>query len=104
VVPLLRQRLRGLAERAAETRRLVETALAQDVPELFLIEEQYRLAINGAESSYVTSLIDQITDPHTGWGPMWAEFHGETLPARAPHDQNGQPNQGGQPNQERRHR
>jgi DNA-binding PadR family transcriptional regulator len=86
VVPLLHHRLQRIAERTAETRRLIDTALAQGVPELFLIEEQYRLAIDNAESSYVTSLIDQITDPQTGWGPMWAEFHGETFPTQAPPD------------------
>lgn len=89
-VPLLRHRLQRLAERAAETRRLIDTALAQDVPELFLIEEQYRLTMNNAESSYVTSLIEKITDPRTGWAPMWAEFHGETFPAQAPPDAEGQ--------------
>lgn len=82
VVPLLRHRLQRLAERATQTRHLIDTASAQGVPELFLVEEQYRLAMDRAESSYVTSLIDQITDPQTGWGPMWAEFHGETFPTR----------------------
>jgi DNA-binding PadR family transcriptional regulator len=84
VLPLLRHRLQRLAERSAETRRLIDTALAKGVPELFLIEEQYRLAMDSAESSYVTSLIDRITDPQTGWGPMWAEFHGETFPTARP--------------------
>jgi len=84
VIPLLRHRLQRLSERAAQTRQLIETVLAQDVPELFLVEEQYRLAMDTAESSYVTSLIDRITDPNTGWGPMWAQFHGETSPAQAP--------------------
>jgi DNA-binding PadR family transcriptional regulator len=83
VVPLLRHRLQRLAERAAQTRRQIETVLAQGVPELFLIEEQYRLAIDDAESTYVTALIDRITDPQTGWGPMWAQFHGETFPPQA---------------------
>jgi DNA-binding PadR family transcriptional regulator len=90
VVSLLRQRLHRLAERATETQRLIDTALGQDVPELFLIEEQYRLAIDTAESSYVTSLLDRITDPNTGWGRMWAEFHGEAFPADAPPDEEGQ--------------
>jgi DNA-binding PadR family transcriptional regulator len=91
VVPLLRHRLQRLAERTTEIRRLIDTALAQGVPELFLVEEQYRLAIDNAESSYVTSLIDKITDPQTGWGPMWAEFHGETLPTQAPPDAERKP-------------
>jgi DNA-binding PadR family transcriptional regulator len=80
VVPLLRHRLQRLAERAAQIQQLIDTTLAQGVPELFLIEEQYRLAIDNAESAYVSSLFDRIVDPQTGWGPMWAEFHGETFP------------------------
>jgi hypothetical protein len=87
VLPLLHHRLQRLAERATQTRQLIDTALAQGVPELFLVEEQYRLAMDGAESSYVTSLIDRVSDPGTGWGATWAEFHGEAFPARAPTDQ-----------------
>ena len=59
VVSLLRHRLQRLAERAAETRRQIDAMLAKEIPELFLIEEQYRLAIDNAESDYVTSLIDR---------------------------------------------
>jgi len=84
VLPLLHHRLQRLAERAIETRRLIDTSLAQGVPELFLVEEQYRLAIESAESSYVASLIERITDPRTGWGPMWAQFHGEQFPPAPP--------------------
>jgi DNA-binding PadR family transcriptional regulator len=80
VIPLLRQRLDRLAQQQVEIRGLVDGALAQGVPELFLIEEEYRLATLTAESSFVTALIARITDPHNGWGPMWAEFHGEKFP------------------------
>ncbi len=80
VVLRLRHRLQRLSEQAAEVRQLIDTALAQGVPDLFLIEEEYRLAVNTAESQFVTSLLDRIVDPHTGWGPMWAQFHGETFP------------------------
>ena len=54
--------------------------LAQGVPRLFLIEEEYRLALLDAESSFVERFIEQITDPETGWGPLWARFHGEAAP------------------------
>jgi hypothetical protein len=59
---------------------LIEDTLAQGVPELFIVEEQYRLAVLAAESSFVTGLIARITDPQDGWGSMWAEFHGEGPP------------------------
>jgi len=28
-----------------------------------------------------TQLIAKITDPQTGWGDPWAQFHGETWPS-----------------------
>ena len=51
------------------------------MPRLFLIEEEYRLALLDAESAFVERFIGQITDPETGWGPLWAGFHGEPFPA-----------------------
>jgi DNA-binding PadR family transcriptional regulator len=90
VLPLLRQRLQRLAERSTQTQHRIDTALAQGVPELFLVEEQYRLAIDNAESAYVTSLIDRISDPRTDWGPMWAQLHGEPFPVQAPPDPQSQ--------------
>jgi DNA-binding PadR family transcriptional regulator len=74
-VELLRTRLRRLAGDRAEIRGLVDTALAADVHPLFLVEEEYRLALLEAESSFVERLIEQITHPETGWGPLWAAFH-----------------------------
>ena len=82
VLELLRHRLDRLAERRAEIRTLIDDALAKGVPGLFLIEEEYRLDLLAAESSFVERFIEQITRPDSegGWGRMWAEFHGE--PAR----------------------
>jgi hypothetical protein len=51
------------------------------VPRLFLVEEEYRLARLDAGSSFAERFIGQITDPETGWGPLWAGFHGEPVPA-----------------------
>ena len=77
VLILLRRRLTRLAEQRAEIRAIIDDTLAQGVPELFLIEEEYRLTLLDAESSFVERFIGQITDPEAGWGPLWAEFHGE---------------------------
>ena len=77
VLTLLRRRLTRLAEQRAEIRTIIDDTLAQGVPELFLIEEEYRLTLLDAESSFVERFIGQITDPEAGWGPLWAEFHGE---------------------------
>jgi DNA-binding PadR family transcriptional regulator len=81
VLPLLRRRLDRLAEQRTEIRTLIDDSLNQGVPGLFLVEEDFRLALLDAESSFVQRLIERVTDPDTGWGRMWAEFHGEPPPA-----------------------
>ena len=80
VLPLLRQRLGRLATEQAATRDLIDRYLAEGVPGLFLVEEDYRLAMLTAEADFVTRFIAQITDPAAGWGQGWAEFHGEPAP------------------------
>jgi len=80
VVGLLGKRLRRLAERRAEIRDLIDSTLAQDVHPLFLVEEDYRLALLDAESAFVEQFIERITDPKTGWGPLWAQFHSAPAP------------------------
>jgi DNA-binding PadR family transcriptional regulator len=80
VVPLLRHRLDQLDHERAKIRGLIDTALAQGVPELFLVEEEYRLSLLNAESTFVGELTVKITDPETGWGDAWARFHGENRP------------------------
>ncbi len=77
---LLRRRLERLAGQRAEIRELIDTTLAADVHPLFLVEEEYRLALLEAESAFVQRFIAQITDPEAGWGRMWAQFHGEPDP------------------------
>ena len=77
VVELLDRRLRRLAEQRAEIRNLIDGALAGDVHPLFLVEEEYRLNLLDAETSFVEQFIERITHPDTGWGRQWAEFHRE---------------------------
>ncbi len=80
VVHLLRQRLDRLHQARAEIRSLIDTALAQGVPGLFLVEEEYRLALLAAETSFTGEFIAKITNPETGWAPAWAQFHGQAGP------------------------
>ena len=80
VVPLLRHRRNQLRQASAEIRDLIDTTLARGVPELFLVEEEYRLSLLTAETAFVGEFIGKITDPQTGWGPAWARFHGESEP------------------------
>ena len=77
VLTLLRRRLDRLAGQRAEIRDLIGTAQAGGLHPLFLVEEEYRLAQLDAESAFVERFIGQIIHPETGWGPMWAKFHGQ---------------------------
>jgi DNA-binding PadR family transcriptional regulator len=77
VLTLLHGRLDRLAGQRAEIRDLIGTAQAGGLHPLFLVEEDYRLAQLDAESAFVERFIGQITHPETGWGPMWAQFHGQ---------------------------
>ena len=42
---------------------------------LFLIEEDYRLAVLTAETAFVERFITTITDPDHGWAAAWDAFH-----------------------------
>jgi DNA-binding PadR family transcriptional regulator len=77
VVELLGRRLGRLTEQRTEIRGLVDNTLALGVHPLFLVEEDYRLALLDAESLFVEQLIQQYTDPETGWGRVWDQFHGD---------------------------
>jgi hypothetical protein len=81
VLGLLRTRLGHLAEQQAEARGLIDTARAAGVPGLFLLEEEYRVALIQAETAFTSHLIQRITDPATDWTGPWADFHGEHIPA-----------------------
>jgi Transcriptional regulator PadR-like family len=75
VVGLLRARLRRLAQERAGIAELVERTLGGGVHPLFLVEEEYRLALLDAEIAFVERFVDRITDPETGWADPWAAFH-----------------------------
>jgi DNA-binding PadR family transcriptional regulator len=77
VVELLGARLRRLADLRAEIRDLIDTTVDAGVHPLFLVEEEYRIALLDAESAFCERFIDRITNPDTGWGPTWAAFHRE---------------------------
>jgi DNA-binding PadR family transcriptional regulator len=76
VVDLLEGRLRRLAEQRAEMRDQVDRTLAGGLHPLFLVEEEYRIALLDAEALFVERFIEEINHPETGWGRMWAEVHG----------------------------
>jgi DNA-binding PadR family transcriptional regulator len=73
VVELLRRRLERLTQEVDSLTALLETA--SGVPRLFLIEDEYRIAMTRAEADWVRSLLDQLTAgtfPHLD---AWRSFH-----------------------------
>ena len=75
VVDLLTTRARRLAEQRDETRKLIADTLSAGVHPLFLVEEDYRLALLDAEAAFIEQFIARITHPRKGWAPQWREFH-----------------------------
>jgi DNA-binding PadR family transcriptional regulator len=72
---LLARRLDLLARQRAEISALIETSLAEGVPGVFLIEEEYRLAQLDTEYAFVERLIGRIADPPAGWTSLRAGHH-----------------------------
>src|SRR4051794_39600659 len=72
VVELLRHRRERLDAQRAEARDLIDRTLADGVHPLFLVEEEYRLALLDAEVTFVDRFVEHITDPREGWGPLWS--------------------------------
>lgn len=75
VTELLRSRHERVVTAIAEIGAVRDDALAKGVAPVFLVEDQYRIALLEAEASFVTTLIGVITDPETGWAQPWAAHH-----------------------------
>ena len=72
VVELLTERQRRLIAQRAEIRKLIDDTVAAGSHPLFLVEEEYRLALLEADQAFVARFIEQIDND---WGAMWAAFH-----------------------------
>ena len=69
---LLRRRLAALADEAGEIRATVKAAADGGLLWVFLVEEEYRLALVEAESRLVTGLIESLEQPD--YVRAWQEF------------------------------
>ena len=71
---LLRQRLTRIEATAAELQSQAADPAVQNLPPLFLVENEYRLALVKAEQRFISELITRI---ESGWGPLelWRSFH-----------------------------
>lgn len=71
---LLRQRLHLLEQNTTVLEGQIAGISAQNFPPLFLVEIEYRLALQKAEQAFVSDLIQRIEN---GWGPLelWRGLH-----------------------------
>jgi DNA-binding PadR family transcriptional regulator len=71
---LLRQRLTRIEAKAAELEKQSADLGVQNFPPLFLVENEYRLALVKAEQRFIAELIRRI---EKGWGPLelWRGIH-----------------------------
>jgi len=77
VATLLARRAEALAEARDEIRARMDDALAGGLNPVFLVEEDYRLALLDAESAFVARFIEQINQPEAEFGRTWRTFHEE---------------------------
>ena len=80
VTGLLRTRSHRVAQVRAETQAMITQALAGGLAPLFLVDEEYRVALLDAEMAFLERLIERITDPEDGWARPWAEHLGQADP------------------------
>ncbi|MEG3637430.1 PadR family transcriptional regulator [Micromonospora palythoicola] len=73
-VEVLRRRSAALAGRIEETRTTIDEARADGVGWIFLVEEQYALALLEAERRFVTELIESLKQPD--YAKSWQETMG----------------------------
>jgi len=89
---LLRQRLTRIDAKATELEGHSAHPAVQNLPPLFLVENEYQLALVKAEQRFIAELITRIEN---GWGPLelWRGFHRnrEATMARLYRDYGGGP-------------
>ncbi|WP_106247243.1 PadR family transcriptional regulator [Allonocardiopsis opalescens] len=74
VVELLRRRLAALTEGIAAQREALVRHGAE-VPRLFLVEDEYELAVREAEAAWVRSLLDELASGRYPGLDAWRAWH-----------------------------
>jgi DNA-binding PadR family transcriptional regulator len=71
---LLRQRLTRIEQNATALAGHIKAVVSFNLPPLFLVESEYRLALLKAEQHFVADIIKRI---ESGWGPLdlWRGIH-----------------------------
>jgi DNA-binding PadR family transcriptional regulator len=73
-VELLRQRLEHLEHQLAAQRKS-HAEHGREVPRLFLVEEEYDLAVREAEAAWVRGVVDELTDGTFPGLDLWRAYH-----------------------------
>jgi DNA-binding PadR family transcriptional regulator len=90
VIALLRTRL-GRLEESIAARRAALTGYLREIPRLFLVEDEFAVAMIEAEAAWVRSLLEELTSESFPDLAMWRTLHdtGEMPPELAELAQRG---------------
>jgi DNA-binding PadR family transcriptional regulator len=75
VVRLLRGRCLQLEIAERQLKTTLELARQRELPRLFLIEEEYRLALMQAEATFVAAIVDEIEAGRFEGTELWQSYH-----------------------------
>jgi DNA-binding PadR family transcriptional regulator len=78
VVPLLEQRRNLLQIQITADRSTYDLCLEQGLPEVFIVELDYRMALRKAELGFVEELLRRIQERKLGGLELWEAFHAGT--------------------------
>ncbi len=74
---LLDGRVRRLEEEVGEMRSVLDSAMEEGLPRLFLIESEHELILREAELRWVRELVSDISEGTLGGMAEWEGFHAE---------------------------
>jgi DNA-binding PadR family transcriptional regulator len=72
---LLEERMRRLEEEVRERRDLLDGAMEEGLPRLYLVEAEHELVLREAELRWVRELVRGIRDGTLGGMREWRDFH-----------------------------
>jgi len=78
VTELLRTRLDRIEHNADDIERRKDDVVGAGVHPVFLVEDDYRVALLRAEARFIRELIERIDNPDAGWFRTWDHYHSGT--------------------------
>jgi DNA-binding PadR family transcriptional regulator len=83
VADLLRTRLARIVSATEEMRSQRDATVAGGVHPVFLVEDDYRIALLEAEAAFITSFLTKLEDSGDGWSGPWQAHHASHDPGEA---------------------